>query len=363
MKIEIDQSELLSALALVRPLVSRRSPLPILSNVLVQAEEGSLTLSATDLESGVIVRCKATVTEPGTTTIFGTKFHDIIRSFPKGLLTLTLDKSRVTAKSGQVKVTLPTLSADDYPAFADIDNVMVAANRKELMRCLDMATFSAAKTDSRWGLNGIFVSEYELSRCFVSTDGHRLTLVKTLDESIPVKTLIPRDGATFMSRSLASLADEDVLVGTDTKNIIIKTDSLTITTRLMDSEFPDFHKVIPTSLTPKAVINKSDMLSALKRISPITSDTNTGIELTIADQEISVTARNPDAGEATDKFTATTKGDNTIELLININYLTESISHVPDDTAMINIEDSSKPMVITPEGDNNYIMIVMPMRK
>jgi DNA polymerase-3 subunit beta len=364
MQITINQIDLLSALTLLKPILTKKTPMPILQNVKIEASGDVVTFSGTDLETGIVIKRKAIIAEEGATTLPGTKLLEITKTLTKGSVTLKHEKGMVVLSNGNTSISIPEMTVDNYPNFMEDTAVLTPTNRLNLINCLELTIFSASKSDSRFGLSGVYIGSYENSTCLVATDGHRLSLIKTGDEMLPTSSIIPRLSAIAMSKALSALDCEDVMMGGDKKNIIVKTEDVTLTTRLLDSEYPDFTRVIPAEDNTKTEVNVASFLQSLKRVLPITSDTSHGVEVTITKDEIELVTRNGVDGEGTDRFKTESTSTPTDMFIVNINYLIESLSHVPTPTVRISVEGEGKPIVmLPPDRSGEWTILVMPMRK
>jgi DNA polymerase-3 subunit beta len=364
MLFEIERDPLLEGLSRTVPITEKRSPLPILSHILMEARDGTLILTATDLEVGLRMTYDCSVSEPGTIAIPSKKFHEIVRELGSGLVKIRLtDGQRIQITSGHADFQLVGMDPVDYPAWSTVDEVQTASIQADkLLSMIDRTVFASSSDDSRFNLNGVLFEKDETKTRMVATDGHRLALTsEELDLPLENKVLVPKKGLQELKRLLDGLKGE-VLIGFEQKNLIIRTPRLVMTIRLIDGEYPDYRKVIPESSDRIIKINRLNLLQGLRKAAILTSDRNKGINVDVSKNQIEVSATHPDLGTAKDVVDAEFEGD-TFAFIVNVTYLIEALGVIDTDTLTMEYLKEGAPVILRPYPAKEYFNLVMPMRK
>ncbi|MBI5885050.1 MAG: DNA polymerase III subunit beta [Deltaproteobacteria bacterium] len=370
MKFTIDKSEFLKTLQRMQGIVERRNTMPILSNVLMEANNGRVDITATDLEVFIKDSTQADVSENGSITVNARKLFDIIKEMkekPEETISVVAGKDdRVTIKLGKARFTVMGLPAKDFPAFPtyeeksfdDIDGPVF----KEM---IDKTAFAVSTDETRYNING-FKLERERSKLrLVTTDGHRLAYIERGDEKGSKKgekidVLVPRKGMMEFKRLLDEAGDEYKISITQ-KSAIMKKDNTIINIRLLEGEFPDYSKVIPKDNDKDILINKEAFLSSLKSVSIISPDKIKGVKMLFGDGKLVISSSSPDIGEAVEEIDSDYKGEE-LEVAFNARYFIDALEAMEEETIMIRLKDSLSPGILQPAGRQDYTYIVMPMR-
>jgi DNA polymerase-3 subunit beta len=365
----IDRSELLESLALTQGVVERRNTLPILANVLLEARgERDLTVVATDLEVHISRNCKATVRSPGAATVGARKLYEFVRELRQGDITVRLlDNQFIEVSSGRSRVRLVGLPAADFPAFPrgeEKEAATLAMPAEQLARLIDLTLFAVSTDETRAHLGGVYLCGGEGVVRFVGTDGHRLALA---DQALKGARLggqgiiLPRKGLAEL-RKILDGADGDVRLTTGANAVRVEHRGVQIVMRLIDGEFPNYEQVIPKSTRFQIAVDKSELLSALRRVSVVASDRARGVKLGVSTNQLVVSASSPDHGDASEEIEVEYSGDD-MTVGFNSRYLTDVLAVLPDGvTVEIGLTDDVSPGVVRKRDDDAYSYVVMPMR-
>jgi DNA polymerase-3 subunit beta len=368
MEFTVDRGEFLEGLGLTQGVVERRNTLPILANALLEASGKGLAIAATDLEVHVKRRLSAKVKTPGAATVGARKFYEFVRELKPGEVTVRLlDNHFVEVVSGKSRVKLVGLPASDFPAFPDAE--AKGAPRFEiaseaLVRMIDCTIFAVAPDDTRPPLGGVLMTAEPSQLRLVGTDGHRLALVeKPLSDgpSGARSVILPRKGLTEM-RKLLDGAEGDAKVTIGANVVRVDHGQVELVMRLIDGEFPNYDQVIPKSSKHTIAVAKSEILSALRRVSVVASDRARGVKLQVGNGQLQVAANSPDFGEATEEIEVDYAGEE-LSVGFNARYLLEVLA-VLDDAQPVELAltDDASPGVIRSHEDESYRYVVMPMR-
>jgi len=368
MEFTIDRGEFIHGLSLAQGVVERRNTLPILANVLIEAN-GGVSIAATDLEVHVKRRCGAAVRKSGAATVGARKLYEFVRELRAGndVVVRLLDNQFVEVVSGRSRLKLVGLPATDFPAFAQGKEASVASFRiaaARLARLIDSTLFAVSADDTRPHLAGVFATASGGTLRCVGTDGHRLAMIEEplKEPGISFKGLIlPRKGLSEI-RKLLDEEGEDAKLTIAANAIKLERGQVEYLVRLIDGEFPNYEQVLPKSTKHKIVVDKGELFSALRRVSVVASDRARGVKLHLAAGQLVVSASSPEFGEASEEIEVAYRNEE-FSVGFNARYLTDVLAVLPDDQRVeIGLSDDVSPGVLRTEDDESYSYIVMPMR-
>ncbi|MGB6064301.1 MAG: DNA polymerase III subunit beta [Desulfomonilaceae bacterium] len=362
---EIERDSLLEGLSKTVPITEKRSTLPILSHLLVDASNTErLVITATDLEVGLQMSYTYISKEFGSLTVPARKIYEIVRELAPGQISIQgTESKRIKIVSGESVFELAGMDAEDYPVWTSFDEIeMVSIPAEKLLYMIDKTLFASSSDDSRFNLNGVLFEEDADKTRLVSTDGHRLALItEEVKVSLKSSVLVPKKGLLELRRVLENLKG-DVSVGFDEKNMFLKTERLMMTVRLIEGDYPDYRKVIPEPGDKVIKANRQKVLQALRRVAILTSDRNKGVDVGVNPGKMEFTATHPDLGTAKDTVEVEYGGEE-FTIIVNVGYLIEALSVVDTDTVSLEFHQEGAPLVIRPEPVKDYFNLVMPMRR
>ena len=371
MKISIERATLLKAVAQAQSVVERRNTIPILANVLIEAEGSDVMFRATDLDIEVVDKAPAQVERAGATTVAATTLHEIVRKLPDGaLVTLTADAAtgRLTVEAGRSNFSLATLPREDFPVMATSEyDTNFSAAAPVLRRLFDKSKFAISTEETRYYLNGVYmhVSEADggkVLRC-VATDGHRLARI---DADLPPEAdgmpgvIVPRKTVG----ELRKLLDDDeaqIAVSVSETKIRFATPEITLTSKVIDGTFPDYTRVIPQANTKRLEVDASEFAQAVDRVATVSSERSRAVKLQLEEDKLVLSVNAPDSGAAEEEL-AVAYGDDRMEIGFNAKYLLEIASQVDRENAVFLFNSSGDPTVMREGNDQSALYVVMPMR-
>ena len=363
MKFSAERENLLKALQAVIGVVERRQTMPILANLLLSAEQGKLSVTATDLEVELVAIAEIKSGADGRLTIPGRKLLDICRSLPEGLtLTLTQDADKVTIKAGKSRFVLATLPATDFPIIDELaQQQSLTLPQGDLRRLLDKTHFSMAQQDVRYYLNGMLLETDGKMLRTVATDGHRLALCEM---DLPSKAgsqqvIIPRKGVLELQRLLGTEGDVQITIGSN--HIRAQIDDVRFTSKLIDGRFPEYGRVIPAAPAKAIVADREALRSALQRTSILANEKYRGIRLALKKNSMTLQAHNPEQEEAEEQVEVNYKGDE-LEVGFNVGYLLDALAAVDGNEVEIGVTDGNSSCLVRAPGATSARYVVMPMR-
>jgi DNA polymerase III subunit beta len=371
MKLSIERAILLKALAQAQSVVERRNTIPILANVLIEAEGNQVSFRATDLDIEVVDRAPAMVERAGATTVSAVMLHEIVRKLPDGALVNLAEDSaagRLTITAGRSTFSLATLPKEDFPVMASSEySSNFSAKAPELRRLFDKAKFAISTEETRYYLNGVYmhVSQGEggkVLRC-VATDGHRLARI---DAPLPdgaddmPGVIVPRKTVGEL-RKLLDDDDANIAVSVSETKVRFATPAITLTSKVIDGTFPDYTRVIPTGNTRKLEVDASEFAKAVDRVATVSSERSRAVKLSLEEDRLVLSVNSPDSGAAEEEL-AVAYGDDRLEIGFNAKYLLEIASQVDRENAVFLFNSAADPTLMREGNDTTAVYVVMPMR-
>jgi DNA polymerase III subunit beta len=371
MKISVERGVLLKAVSQAQSVVERRNTIPILANVLIEAEGSDVTFRATDLDIEVIDKAPAQVERAGATTVSATTLHEIVRKLPDGaLVMLTADSAagRLTVEAGRSNFSLATLPKEDFPVMATSEyasNFSIDAAR--LRRLFDKSKFAISTEETRYYLNGVYMhiadgDEGRALRC-VATDGHRLARIDTAlpDGAADMPGVIVPRKTVGELRKLLDEDDMQIAVSVSETKVRFATPEITLTSKVIDGTFPDYTRVIPVGNTRKMEVDASDFAKAVDRVATVSSERSRAVKLQLDEDRLILSVNAPDSGAAEEEL-AVAYGDERLEIGFNAKYLLEIASQVDRENAVFMFNSSGDPTLMREGNDLSAVYVVMPMR-
>jgi DNA polymerase III subunit beta len=365
MKFSIQREDFLKPLQQIIGVVERRQTLPILGNVLLNANKKSVRLTATDLEVELQSHVNIAVTETGDITLPARKLLDICRALPvEAQLDISVKNERALIRSGKSRFTLSTLPATEFPVIDKIKSARKFSMQENALHGLiDRTAFAMAQQDVRYYLNGLMLEPASGTLRAVATDGHRLAmceLMADVGEGVDQQVIVPRKGIQELQRLLEQ-RDADVQIEIGTNHIRITTDELRYTSKLIDGRFPDYQRVLPKNADKRLLINRELLRQALTRTSILSNEKYRGIRLDLSENNIKIQAHNPEQEEAVEEIDATYNSD-AIVIGFNVTYLLDVLNAISTDDVEMFLSDGNSSALINKPGDENCRYVVMPMR-
>lgn len=372
MEIKIPRSELLKGLSLVQGVVEKKSTMPILSNILFEATPGGLTLTATDLEVGVINVLPAEVLTEGKVAIHARGIYDIVRELSDSMVHLkTGENNWVTIICGCSDFKIMGLSPDEFPKLPKKGEGSQASLEIETLKeMIEKTAFAMSTDETRYALNGVYLEQTPekdgVTVRMVATDGHRLSLAErqvSRGWNFKKGVILPRKGISELKRLMEGASEEEktIELWIDEKHAIAYRGNVTLVLRLIDGQFPPYSHVIPKETKRTVSVSRESIVRALRRVSVVASGQSRGVKFSISPKNMEISSSNPDFGEAHEEMTAQYKGDQ-FEVGFNARYFLDVLGVLDDDNAVLNMGDDTAPCLIKSEADPGFTHIIMPMR-
>lgn len=366
MKFSLNRELLLKPLLLVSGAVERKSTLPILGNILMDVSGQSLTLTATDLELEMVAYADIENLEnDGKLTVPAKKLLDICKSLPDGsLITFESTEDSVTISSGRSRYSLSTLPAADFPNIEEWKgDVEFKLSKAQLLRLIESTHFSMANQDVRYYLNGMSIETEGNEIRSVATDGHRLAICKISNEELQLpnrQVIVPRKGILEIIRLLDPV-DAEIQVFLGSNHVRILDTQFSFTSKLVDGRFPDYRRVLPRNGDKVLNTDKDQLRQVLSRASILSNEKFKGVRLNFTDQELKITANNPEQEQAEEILEIEFPYDN-VEIGFNVNYVLDVLNAIKDESVKFTLADANSSVVIEGEENSEALYVVMPMR-
>lgn len=362
MKLKVGKEALLNGLQKVQSAVPTRTTIPVLGNILFTTGEGQLLLTASDLELSVRAAVDAEVNKAGSVTLPARKVFSIVREAAGEDVEIDVDdRATATIKSGTAVFRLNGISAEDYPPLPSLENARVFSMEQGTLRVMLQRTGYAASLDeARPVLNGVMLSFKDGRLTAVATDGRRLALVEQEVE-------FPKDAATELvlptkavNEVVRTLGDEGpVKIIATTNQVAFDAGALVIYSKLVDGTYPNYRQVIPTQCEQRITVERETLMSAVRRVSLLTSEQSNSVKMTFAKNRVDITASTPDVGEAKETVAVKYSGK---EIMVSFNpeFLLDPLKNLVSDQVYFELNDSISPGVV--KTDDPFLYVIMPMR-
>jgi len=369
MKLTIERAALLRALNHVQSVVERRNTIPILSNVLMKADDGMLSLSTTDMDMEISESVAATVATSGATTAPANTLHDIVRKLPEGdvVMELNAEGTQMTVKSGRSNFKLSCLPTADFPEIGAGDlPTSFALPAADLRSIIDRTKFAMSTEETRYYLNGIYLHKAETEGVqvlrAVATDGHRLALFEMPlpDGAADMPGIIIPRKCIGELRKLTDEAADMITISLSEAKIRFAFDHIVMTSKLIDGTFPDYNRVIPEGNDKIVEIDPKAFSSAIDRVATISDGKSRAIKMNLSGNQMTLSASSAESGSATEDIEVS--GDTDIEIGFNAKYLLDITSQIESEGCRIKFNDPSSPTIIQASNDNSSLYVLMPLR-
>jgi len=367
MNLTIAKDQIIAGLQAVQNVVSTRTTLPILSNVLLRATEGKVEFTATDLDVTVACSVEAKVSKAGATTVPVKKLFGIVRELNGGEIEIETDEKNVTSiRSGSSFFKIHGLAAEEFPPLPKFkDDKKVGLQQETVRAMLKKTSFAVSTDESRYVLNGIFISLKDGKMTLVATDGRRLALV---DEEVEISEksagefIVPAKAISELNRLLQDKGEVELKFGENQSSFALKNEkgfSVLLITKLIEGNYPNYRQVIPGEAKERIPINREELLQALRRAEIMTSEKANSVKLTFGRNQLAITANSPEVGEARETLAVNYKGKE-MAIAFNPRYLIDPLAALAEDEVFIELIDELSPGVLKINGP--FLYVVMPMR-
>ncbi|GIW23100.1 MAG: DNA polymerase III subunit beta [Candidatus Sericytochromatia bacterium] len=367
MHIICKRDNLLKGFQSVSKAVSSRALLPVLSNVLFEVKESKLFLKATDLEIGIETLVETEVLKEGSVTIPAVALQNILPKLPDYDVELKTnqDNSETTLKCFKSEFKLNSIPSDDFPKLPQIDeNNSFFINSELLTTAIKKTIFSASTDTSKNILNGVRMVINSGNLEMAATDGYRLAVKKMFIESSGNQNLsatLPSKAMNELVKLISSSKDDTVSISQLSNQLVFKVNDKILSTRVIEGQYPDYNRIIPTNLDKHLIVDRIEFLSSIDRVSSISSEKINVVKMEISSNKVNISSSSSELGKSSEELTIEYEGEN-LDINFNAKFLIEALKNFDDDKVKILMRETLTPCIIKPLEDESYFCMIMPLR-
>ena len=373
MELSLRKSDLLRELQLLQGIVERKSTIPILANVLIQAEDGSVELLATDLEVGLRSHCPASISEKGSLTLPAKKLYEIVRALPETDIRIAgSSKGGVKVAADRFDSRMQTLPHEDFPTLPQAGGAFSAVLRQAVLREMVAKTqFAITGDDTRYFLNGALFEFKTDVISLVATDGHRLAIVSVEREKVKgekgesneeIRAILPRKTLWELSRLLGE-GEDNVKYERGENHLFFDIGGRVLISRMIDAQFPAYERVIPTNNDKQIQFERDRLTSAIKRVALLSNERSRAVKFQMDNNQVEISSSNPELGEAKELLPVDYAGGS-VQIFFNAQYVLDFLNVAGTESVTLEFKDEMSQAVMKPVGANvcEYTYVIMPMR-
>jgi len=365
MKFSIKKENIFTELQLLQGIVEKRNTMPILANILIDADKERVELIGTDLEVGLRTDIETDVKEVGSGTIAGKKIYEIVRSLPEGkdVEFSFVNEKMMEISSGPSHFKVLCRPKDDYPQVPEArfeKNIIIPLDKfKEMIN----RVYFAITQEQRYYLNGALMILNKDKMELISTDGHRLAYTSSEIENVEIDEEIRRIVSKKTIGELRKFEDEEVKFDMDESNLFFNVKNRTLISRIIEGKFPNYNAVIPKDNHNVLSLNSKEITDAIRRVSLLSTERSKGIKVKLEKDKVELFSSNPELGEARDQVSTEYNGDK-FEIGFNSQYILDFLTTVESDNVRFEMKDQNSAVLMTPEESDEieYKYILMPMK-
>ena len=362
MKFTVDKSELLEACRIVDGVISDRATLPILSNTLLQLQQSTLQVVGTDLDVGISCQLTVRGLEDGSITVPAKKFTEIIKELPDESLTLQAKKNHtLLIESRQCLFRLTGLPAEEFPRLPEVPRERgIQLHQRQLKEMFNLTAFAMSHEETRYVLNGSLLALHDTKATIVATDGRRLALAEGILDAKAAQTkrvILPAKTVHELHRLLQDDGTAEV-VFLGENQIAFQLGHITLISRLVDGEFPNYEKVLPVESKRKVRMPRAQLMEATRRAGLFTAPNSQAVRLDLSKNRLVLFKESPEFGEVREELEITYDGDN-LSIAFNPSYLLDALKAVQTEEVELELTGADKPGVIRQDG---FLYLVLPMQ-
>jgi len=362
---QIARDALLKPLQAVSGIVERRHTLPILANVLLEQRDGSLYVTATDLEMQITAHSTLPGREGQATTVGARKLQDLLRALPDdATLNVDVGNNKMTVRAGRSRFNLQTLAAADYPRISQGSEQLQSLSlpQKDLRSLFKLVEFAMAQQDIRYYLNGMLLVIDKGTLQAVATDGHRLSWASIVvaGDYARQEVILPRKTVLELGKLLLD-SDDPVSLDILTNQVRFRFANIELVSKVVDGKFPDFNRVIPVGHSKQVELLRVELLAALQRAAILSNEKFRGVRIVLAADQLKIICTNSEQEEAEEELEVEYKGD-PLDIGFNITYLLDALSNLTVERVRFAFGDANSSALVTMPERDDYKYVVMPMR-
>jgi len=368
MKLVCTQENLNFSLNMVSHLASRSTNLPILNNVLIKAEQGEIQLITTNLEIGIKVLLRGKIEKEGTFTVNAKLLSDYVNLLPKENVEIETDDGNIKIKCKNYQTQIKGLEATEFPLLPQVEQKQkIVIESENLKEAINQVVFCTALDEARPEINGVLFKIEDKKLILAATDSYRLAEKKVELKDLDVSDnqyIVPLKTVQELQRVLFNQGEKEVIIYFNDNQIMFVVDGIELISRLIEGQYPDYQQIIPTDHKSKAKIKVTELLQAVKSASLFCKPGINDIKLTIIPdkKEMVILASNANLGENITNLPVEIEGEEN-EIVFNYRFLIDGLNNIGAQQLEFEITSSSTPGLLRPEGNDNYLYIIMPIKQ
>ena len=370
MEFSINRDTFLKSLGHAYGIIEKKTTLPILANILIEAKDSKIRLTATDLD---IIYSEEipiqNIKKEGTTTTSANVLYDILRKLETNTEVefSLVNASKLKLVSGNSKFNLLCISADNFPlSDHDIKQKTFEISAQKMLKLLNKTKISISNDETRHYLNGIYLHKTNIdNKSFLSgtaTDSHRLSFSSIeIKQDTDFESIILPKKTIFQLISLVEQSASTIKISNNKSKIKFEIGNGILISKVIDGRFPDYSKVIPKENDKVLQVKLNDFKNSIERVTTVSSDRKEGLRMTVSKDSLQLSVNNPNSGEGIENIEAKFNSEN-ISISFNSKYLIDISSQIENDSIIINLKDAGSPVLVTDLSDKNSFHVVMPMK-
>ena len=372
MELVVRKTDLLRELQLFQGIVERKNTIPILANVLIEADGNEVKLLATDLEVGLRSKCAASVAKSGSLTLPAKKLYEIIKALPETDVRIEEDRNGVKVAADRFDSRMQTLPREDFPTLPDATGTSNATLPRPVLRHMVSKTqFAITGEDTRYFLNGALFILRPDSMSLVSTDGHRLALItvpregggaKVKGAEEEVRVILPRKTLLELGRLLAE-GEGDIQYERGENHLFFDIGGRLLISRMIDGQFPAFERVIPKSNDKRVEFDRDRLTAAVRRVALLSNERSRAVKFLMEGGKVEIASSSPEFGEAKEVLMVEYSAA-PVTICFNAQYVLDFLAVAETDTVSLEFKDEMSQAVMKPVNPDgyDYTYVIMPMR-
>ncbi len=368
MELVVRKNDLLRELQLFQGIVERNNTIPVLANVLMEADAGELRFLATDLQVALRSKCPASVAKGGKLTLPAKKLFEIIRMLPETEVRIEQDKDGVRVAADRFDSRMQAMPADDYPSLPHPTGAASLTLPAQLLGQMIVRTqFATTSDDTRYFLNGVLLVASPGQFSLVATDGHRLSLVRAEREgegpSEEVRVILPKKTVTELGRLLPEV-DGNIQYERQENHLFFTVGERVLISRMIEAQFPAFERVVPKGNDKVVEFERERLANALKRVGQLSPERSRAVKFSIEEGRVEVSSSSPEFGEAKETILVDDYKGSPLQIGFNGQYVLQFLDVVGTDKVALELKDEVSQAVMKPVGQDgfSYTYVLMPMR-
>lgn len=370
MEIVIKKEDLFNGIKVVERATAMKGLQPVLANILIETvDKSTVKFCATDLDLTVTATVEAQVVEAGKITLPAKKLSEIVTRLSDSLINMKLDEETNVVKLTcmNTKFDLIGISASEFPTIAssielDEENA-IEIELKPLCKAIKQAGFAAAGYESNNLLSGVVCTISDNTLEIASTDGNRLAREREVLEkkSKPAKLIVPSKTIQEFLKMSSFIDEETVKIYTGKAKIVFKSENTMLISRLMEGQFPDYNRLIPTESPKEAIVNVGQFISALERVAIMVNERTSIVKLKFTQDKLFLTGDTPDSGASEDEIEIQYNSDEDLDIAFNYKYILESLKNMEAQEVKIGLNQSLSASILRPNNEEDYVCLIMPV--